>query len=315
MPFPAVNPGMGGSGVWGSSRRGQDGGAGLMLDIWGLEIDSGSAVASGEELGFFTDAAGSSGFGAYFRGSVLDVGTNRRTRRSGLLGGDVAAQNLLLGSLLVHEDGTALSRFQFFKVFRMGLVAWIIGHSFVFWAKRRAAARVNGLQLGFSEAHVRIMWWGFRGFGWKDVFAELLHLLDFGRRPDLVLFHAGGNDLGLIPQRLLVKAMKQDIDRLRDRVPEVSVIWSEIVPRVKRRYARDPAAISRCRIKLNRLMSSFVRKIGGVVVRHRDLEAQIPGYYRKDGVHLSDIGLDFLNMRFQLGLEQALFVGGGTQSS
>ncbi|KAM8972024.1 uncharacterized protein RCH25_017636 [Pelodytes ibericus] len=190
----------------------------------------------------------------------------------------------------------------------LGLVGWIIGHSFVFWAKQRAAARPDGQKLGFSRAHLDLKWFGFRGFGWGDVLAELIHLLNRGRRPDVILIHAGGNDLGLVPQRGLVRTMKQDINRLRDWIPGVAVVWSEIVPRFQWRHARDQVALGKRRIKINWLMSAFVRRMGGVVVRHRELEAQLPGYYRADGVHLSDIGTDFLNMGFQSGLERAIFM-------
>ncbi|KAM8972477.1 uncharacterized protein RCH25_018195 [Pelodytes ibericus] len=188
------------------------------------------------------------------------------------------------------------------------LVVWIIGHSFMFWAKRRAAARPDGQHLGFSKAHLEVKWFGFRGFGWGDVFSELIHLLNRGRRPDVGLIPAGGDDLGLVPQRVLVRTMKQDINWLRDWLPGVAVVWSEIVPRFQWRHARGQVALGKCRSKINRLMSAFVRRMGGVAVRHRELEAHLPGYYRADGVHLSDIGTDFLNMGFQSRLERTLFM-------
>ncbi|CAH2329872.1 Hypothetical predicted protein, partial [Pelobates cultripes] len=107
--------------------------------------------------------------------------------------------------------------------------------------------------------------------------------------PNVVVIHGGGNDLGLVPQRELVKCMKQDVDRLRGLVPGVKVVWSEMVPRLCWRYARDEKAVSRCRGKVNRTMAVFIRRLGGVVVRHRELEERLPGYFRDDGVHLSDL--------------------------
>ncbi|CAH2295909.1 Hypothetical predicted protein, partial [Pelobates cultripes] len=112
-----------------------------------------------------------------------------------------------------------------------------------------------------------------------------------GPVPDVVVVHGGGNDLGLIPQRELLWRMKRDMDRLRELVPGVVVVWSEMVPRFTWRHTRDPAAVARCRGKVNRTMAVFVSRMGGVVVRHRELEGMLPGYFRRDGVHLSDIGL------------------------
>ncbi|XP_053305752.1 uncharacterized protein LOC128468000 [Spea bombifrons] len=191
-----------------------------------------------------------------------------------------------------------------------GLVAWIVGNSYVFWAKRRAAVRDRGEQLGFPEAQIKLKWFGFRGFGWKDVIGEVFHLLDRGNAPNVLLLHAGGNDLGLIPQKELVRQISQDLRKLKDRLPGVIVVWSEIVPRLNWRHARDHEAVARCRGKVNKLVASFTKKMHGVVVRHQELEKLLPGYFQSDGVHLTDIGIDILIFGFQEGIERALSLWG-----
>ncbi|XP_063295456.1 uncharacterized protein LOC134582747 [Pelobates fuscus] len=140
-----------------------------------------------------------------------------------------------------------------------GRVAWIVGYSFVFWA----AARAQGQQLGFHRDQLAVQWFGYRGFCWGEVCGMVFRMVAGGHRPDLLVLHAGGNDLGLTPQRRLVKWMKQDLNSLRDLLPGVMLVWSEIVPRRRWRHARDPEAIDRCRKKVNSLMASFVRKLGG----------------------------------------------------
>ncbi|KAM4012709.1 uncharacterized protein ACNLHF_004581, partial [Anomaloglossus baeobatrachus] len=55
---------------------------------------------------------------------------------------------------------------------------WILGHSYVYWGARRADARWNGRQLD--------------------------------RPPDILVLHAGGNDLGGRPFRILIKDIKHD---------------------------------------------------------------------------------------------------------
>ncbi|XP_063289894.1 uncharacterized protein LOC134574724 [Pelobates fuscus] len=145
-----------------------------------------------------------------------------------------------------------------------GWKVWIWGHSYVYWAQKRAAVRRSGAQLGFTQGEVSISWFGFRGFSWQSLSSLLFSRLAGGSAPDIVLLHGGGNDLGLIPQRELVRRMKRDVDRLLDLVPGVVVVWSEMVPRFTWRHARDPAAVARCRGKVNRAMASFVRRLGGL---------------------------------------------------
>ncbi|CAH2225713.1 hypothetical protein XELAEV_18005938mg, partial [Pelobates cultripes] len=252
------------------------------------------------------------------------------------------------GCFFVHEDGWALSRFQFARVFRMGLqqlglhpmqfgthsfrigaateaarlglgderikqigrwesmrfrlVTWLVGHSYVYWAQKRAAVRRNETQLGFLLETVELQWFGFRGFSWQSISGEIFRRVSGGASPDIILIHGGGNDLGLIPQRELIRRMQRDLDRLRELVPGVVVVWSEMVPRFNWRHARDSAAVARCRGKVNKAMSVFVRRSGGVAVRHWELEGMLPGYFRKDGVHLSEVGCDLLNLGFQEGI-------------
>ncbi|CAH2276607.1 Hypothetical predicted protein, partial [Pelobates cultripes] len=50
----------------------------------------------------------------------------------------------------------------------------------------------------------------------------------------------------------------------------------------------------------------YVKRLGGVVIRHRELEDMLPGYYRRDGVHLSEVGLDFLLFKLNAGHKKAL---------
>lgn len=41
-------------------------------------------------------------------------------------------------------------------------LVWIIGHSYVYWGGRRAEARPDGRQLGFSREDAQVRWLGFR---------------------------------------------------------------------------------------------------------------------------------------------------------
>ncbi|KAE8605354.1 hypothetical protein XENTR_v10015073 [Xenopus tropicalis] len=46
--------------------------------------------------------------------------------------------------------------------------------------------------------------------------------------PELLVSHVGVNDMGVMGQRNLVRAMKQDVDRLRSLISGVVIVWSEM---------------------------------------------------------------------------------------
>ncbi|XP_053319626.1 serine/arginine repetitive matrix protein 1-like [Spea bombifrons] len=48
-------------------------------------------------------------------------------------------------------------------------LVWILGHSFIYWAARRAERRVYGRNLGFPYDKVRIRWRGIRGLRWVQI--------------------------------------------------------------------------------------------------------------------------------------------------
>ncbi|OCT67537.1 hypothetical protein XELAEV_18038835mg [Xenopus laevis] len=109
---------------------------------------------------------------------------------------------------------------------------WILGHSFISWARRGAEVKTSGSQLGFPEGQVNVHWFGVPVLRWP-----------------------GG--------------------------------WGK-------------------------LMASFVRKFGGIVVRHTDLEDKMPAYYREDGVYLSVLGMSFFTLALMEGIERALgYLDGG----
>ncbi|OCT80963.1 hypothetical protein XELAEV_18027775mg, partial [Xenopus laevis] len=191
---------------------------------------------------------------------------------------------------------------------------WIIGHSYVKWAALRATERTYKRQLGLSEQEVRIRWRGIPGLQWKQILPEVLQLRGMGPGPKILVIHAGGNDLGTMKNVDLINNIKQDIAKCCARINGLIVVWSEVVARSFWRGARNHKAIEKCRIKLNVSVSKFVKSIGGISIRHRELEKDNKSLLRNDGVHLNPIGLDILNMDFYTGIEKALAVLGRKSS-
>ena len=76
-------------------------------------------------------------------------------------------------------------------------------------------------------------------------------------------------------------------------LPNTTIIWSQILPRLKWRYSENQTAMHECRYRINNYIASFVTKLGGQVPRY------MPKLYisKSDGVHLTPVGNDiFLNI-------------------
>ncbi|OCU00392.1 hypothetical protein XELAEV_18006166mg, partial [Xenopus laevis] len=192
-------------------------------------------------------------------------------------------------------------------------VVWLLGHSYIRRAGERAAVRKGGMQLGFPEDQVSIRWFGVGGLLWPGVMDKACSLSAAEGNPNVLVLHAGGNDMGVISQRDLVRAMKQDVDKLRSFFQGVVIVWSEMVGRLVWRWARDRDAMERSRQKLNKLLSAFIRHSGGIVGRHKVLESCMPGHYCRDGVHLSAVGTDIFKLGLTVGLEGPFAWGWGAR--
>lgn len=190
---------------------------------------------------------------------------------------------------------------------------WIIGHSFIVRAARRAEDRPGGRNLGLYN--VPVNWRGCRGLRWAQVLSEVVLLSRNVRGPVILVLHVGGNDLCFVHAGELIALMKEDLARFSVFFPHLLVVWSEIVPRVVWRGARDVGAIEGARMMVNARMSRFVRYRGGVVVRHRELEDENRSLLEDDGVHPNPIGLDILLLGLRDGVERALFLMGKGRSA
>ncbi|XP_053575424.1 matrix metalloproteinase-21-like [Bombina bombina] len=146
---------------------------------------------------------------------------------------------------------------------------WLASHIFIYWARRAAAVKVDGLQLGFPKSRCEVKWFGVRGLRWDRLLPLVVDYCRQFQRPTVLLMHAGGNDLGFVPQRELVRHIKRDLGKVG-------------------------------RKKVNKLMGSFVRRIGDSVVHHPDLEEVGQGeFYLADGMHLNDFGLQLFLLDFK----------------
>ncbi|XP_075715673.1 uncharacterized protein LOC142750560 [Rhinoderma darwinii] len=172
-------------------------------------------------------------------------------------------------------------------------LVWLMGHSYVHWGALRADVRPNGRQLRIPRQDAVVHWLGFRGMSWSRVLAEFQTYARLDRVPEVLVLHVGGNDLGVRPFRELVRDTKHDMLCLWVSYPKLVIVWSDIVPRKHWRLARSVERVNKARIKVNRAVSRFVAKNGGICVRHRDLESGVGNFWRSDGVHLTERIIEF----------------------
>ncbi|KAJ8307959.1 hypothetical protein KUTeg_014489 [Tegillarca granosa] len=169
---------------------------------------------------------------------------------------------------------------------------WIVGSSIVYWAQRRALSRPVGRNLGLEKYGVQIRWCGIRGMKWSQLLTRI--------QRDLRNFPC--------PQYLVIQLrweMKLDILSL-SKLPNTTVVWSCILPRLFWYGARSQVAIDNVRKRTNREISSYILKLGGRVITQSDLSDKETGCYRFDGIHLSDIGNDIYLNALQGALESFL---------
>ena len=195
---------------------------------------------------------------------------------------------------------------------RTGLV-WIFGHSYVCWGARRGDARPEGRQLGFSRQEACIRWLGVPGMLWERMLPEVQRFAQRDRPPDVLVLHVGGNDLGRRTMMDIMQDIKADVERLMVEFPGMVIVWSDMVARTTWRMARSVEGINRARKKINNEISKFIVKRGGLAVRYFELEQDTWRYLRRDGVHLTDVGIDMWVLGLQDGVQRALRVWRGSQ--
>ncbi|XP_073466908.1 uncharacterized protein [Aquarana catesbeiana] len=187
-------------------------------------------------------------------------------------------------------------------------LVWILGHSFVFWGAKRADVRPNGRQLGIPRQEARVRWIGLSGMMWNRVRSEVHKFARWDRAPDVLVLHVGGNDMGVRSMRDLIRDIKCDVLRLQAAFPGMVIVWSDMVGRRSWRWALSDIKVDRARVKVNKEVSKFVMRNGGVTIRHRELEVDTWRYLRSDGVHLNDVGTDLWALGLQEGVQRALRV-------
>lgn len=167
---------------------------------------------------------------------------------------------------------------------------WILGDSIPFWAGKRA--RDTG-KPNLRIRDVTIDWLGVRGLGWKNFRHHIEAKVLFSSPPSIIFIHLGGNDLTSASIVQIKRDMREDINYLREAFPDVTIIWIDILPRrVWSGAQKTEPHIDNKRVRLNRIGRQLVSKEGKFDLIKPDIDTKT-GFFRPDGIHLNDVGLEF----------------------
>ena len=94
--------------------------------------------------------------------------------------------------------------------------------------------------------------------------------------------------------------MKTTIEKIKQLMPSVTVVWSQMLPRKSWWYSEDVVAMNKC---VRRIAAYIVRE-GGCYIKYPDLKIEDELLFEKDGVHLSEVGNDILLNTISATVEQ-----------
>ena len=170
---------------------------------------------------------------------------------------------------------------------------WIVGDSII----RRAECEF--------PLPVNILWKGKGGAGVADAYDLRDELSAFGPPPNLLIVHLGTNDLVRIDeyaQRIAV--MLRDCLRWG---PNMTIVWSAILPRVHYFGAHSQTALKRKRRTINRWARSQCSKLASALcLHHPQFQWSDLSLYKFDGVHLSPYGNQVFTANIQQFLQSSI---------
>ncbi|XP_063398274.1 uncharacterized protein LOC134683112 [Mytilus trossulus] len=173
---------------------------------------------------------------------------------------------------------------------------WIVGSSIVKNAFVESRQRPGGTNLALNRLGVNIWWQGTGGLTLSKMKNRIRLMLRLEDPPSYIIVHIGGNDIGNIKLGYLHFQLVKFMSWLSNKLPETTLIWSQVLPRLLWRYSTNGNCMEKCRRRLNSSIGVHMTKHGGCYIRYPDIKATHK-FLAQDGVHLSKIGNEiFLNI-------------------
>lgn len=135
-------------------------------------------------------------------------------------------------------------------------------------------------------------WYGVRGLGWHGLRRAIETKVLFQSPPRAVFIHLGGNDLVSESIFRLKNIINKELCYIRTAFPAATIVWIDIIQRRKWLGASDAKAIEHKRTRINRLGRLIAASGGPSDAITCDIKAG-DHFFRNDGVHLNDVGIEF----------------------
>ena len=170
------------------------------------------------------------------------------------------------------------------------LDAWILGDSIPYWAGVRAkeTGRPN-LRLPGKT----IAWWAVRGLRWHSLRSKIEASVLLASPPKAIIIHLGGNDLCKLSIFQIKNIIQREVNYLRTAFPEATIIWIDILQRrIWPGALKNWSAIESKRKRVNRWGRYLIRSSGAHELVSPDIDVGT-NFWRNDGIHLNEVGLEF----------------------
>lgn len=101
---------------------------------------------------------------------------------------------------------------------------------------------------------------------WFDIIPKIKLLLRYESPPEILVIHCGANDIGKIPLLRFRAIMQSTITELNQILPNTTIGWSNMLPRISWRFSSDVKSQNLAAIRLNNFMNRLVSKMVGFVL-------------------------------------------------
>lgn len=167
----------------------------------------------------------------------------------------------------------------------------MLGDSIPRWVGVRAQQRGStDLELPWS-----IAWWGVGGLTWSNFRRSVESHVLLCTPPKIILIHLGGNDICSTSTAKICNTIQKEIRYLRAAFENTLIIWIDILDRINWRQPTEQwprRSINEKRKRINRFGRSWVQSTGPSDALAMTIDLSTPGFYARDGVHLSGTGMD-----------------------
>lgn len=136
-------------------------------------------------------------------------------------------------------------------------------------------------------------------------------MLRYEDPPRYLVLHRGGNDIGQIKSSELREKMEQSLDALSPLLPRANIIWSQILPRLKWRNARDNNALNKKRVRVNSFVATKLLAHQGGYIRYQKITPSDKSLFKGDGVHLTERGNELFLKTLKKALKRFISSGVG----